>query len=181
MVHRAGGGSGRWAGARAGGGGEAEVTEWATRVLIAAVHGGVISGVGWREVGGSGRSDIVLVLLRNGMHTTRTRGRGAGVPKGITARKVARHTRLAGMSLGDEEFVALALEAALEEVGTELQDVARFFLDYFAVEGSDFVGVVAGERHWKGQSRGCGSCEGFRRVDHAGLLFPVYGAGGVEN
>ena len=44
----------------------------------------------------------------------------------------------------EEELGALALEAALEEVGAELQDVLRVVLEDFAVEGANFVAVVAG-------------------------------------
>jgi hypothetical protein len=51
------------------------------------------------------------------------------------------------MSLGEEEFGALALETAKEEVGAELQEVAGLVLEDFAVEGADFVRVVAWESH----------------------------------
>jgi hypothetical protein len=51
------------------------------------------------------------------------------------------------MSLGEEEFGALALETAEEEVGAELQEVGGLVLEDFAVESADFVGIVAWESH----------------------------------
>jgi hypothetical protein len=59
------------------------------------------------------------------------------------------------MSLGEEEFGALALETAEEEVGAELQEVAGLVLEDFAVEGADFVRVVAWESHDRPVWSGC--------------------------
>jgi hypothetical protein len=54
------------------------------------------------------------------------------------------------MALGEEEFGALALETAEEEVGAELEEVVGLVLEYFAVESPDFVGVITGQRHGRG-------------------------------
>lgn len=51
------------------------------------------------------------------------------------------------MSVRQEEFGALRLQATLEEVGAELQGVLRLMLEDFAIERADLVGVVAGQRH----------------------------------
>jgi hypothetical protein len=79
------------------------------------------------------------------------------VTEGIAAREVALgHSRLAGMPLAQQELGALALEAALEEVGAELQDVGGLLLANLAVEGADLVDVVGWQRHGRRERRGMG-------------------------
>lgn len=49
------------------------------------------------------------------------------------------------MTLAQEEFGALALETAMEEVGAELENVAGLLLDDLTIEGVDFVLVIGRE------------------------------------
>lgn len=54
---------------------------------------------------------------------------------------------MAGVLLRQQVLCSLRLEAAVEEIGTELEDVVRLVFEDFAVEGGDFVGVVGREGH----------------------------------
>jgi hypothetical protein len=106
--------------------------------------------------GGGRRHRVVLLFFFETLHgalcKSSAAGRGA---EGIVAGEAALRTALgAGMLLRQQGFGALRLEAAVEEVGAELQDVLGLVLEDFAVEGSYLIGVVGRQGHWEGGGEG---------------------------
>lgn len=98
----------------------------------------------------------MLLLLFEALHWAlcecAAAGRGA---EGIVAGEGVLGTAWeGGMLLRQQGFGSLGLEAAIEEIGAELEDVVGLVLQDLAVEGGDLIGVVGREGHWEGGGEG---------------------------
>jgi hypothetical protein len=123
-----------------------EAREVAKGVLARGAGLGVVHDVGCEGGGGGGGGNVVgLLLFGNVVHVPAGRRRAKGIAAGKGALGLA--ALLAGMLVRELELGALGLEAAQEEVGAELQDVARVLVQDLAVEGGDFIEVVGRKRH----------------------------------
>jgi hypothetical protein len=106
--------------------------------------------------GGGRRHRVVLLFFFEALHRALRKASAAGRgAEGVVAGEAALRTALgAGMLLRQQGLGALRLEAAVEEVGAELQDVLGLVLEDFAVEGSYLIGVVGRQGHWEGGGEG---------------------------